>query len=84
MIKLPVMSNWAYGFNHRLGFYVVLIVTVVILLIIAILLFEIWMFVNTIQNHHISNDRRILWIAGMLILHPFIAIAYFLTDYKNN
>ena len=58
--------------------------TLVVLLVLAfILAFEIWMFVHAIQNDNISNDRKILWLIGMILLHPFVAIAYYFTDYKH-
>jgi hypothetical protein len=59
-------------------------VTAIALLIAAVILaFEIWMFVDAIQNKHISTDRKILWCVGMALLHPFVAIAYYFTDHKT-
>ena len=43
----------------------------------------IWMIVNAITNKHISDTARVLWVIGMLLIHPFVAIAYYFTDYKK-
>lgn len=58
----------------------VLIVIVVLLLIFA---FEVWMLISAILNKNISDTAKILWIIGMLLIHPFVAIAYYFTDYKK-
>ena len=55
-----------------------------ILIVLALVLaFEIWMFVDAIRNPNISNDRKLLWLVGMLLLHPFVAIIYFFTDHNH-
>lgn len=41
------------------------------------------MFVHTIRNGGIPRDRKLLWLVGMVLLHPFVAIAYNLTDYHK-
>lgn len=53
------------------------------LVILLVLVFEVWMFVHVIQNHAITTNVKVLWLLGMLILHPFVAIAYFFTDYQK-
>jgi hypothetical protein len=65
-------------------FGLVLPLALLILLIgLAVLAFEVWMFVNAIQNRKISDEARILWLIGMVLVHPFIAIAYYFTDYQK-
>ncbi len=59
------------------------IVILLLLLIIAILIFELVMFINVIGNNHISRSTKLLWILGMLLIHPFVAIAYYFTDHKK-
>ncbi len=56
---------------------------IVILVLAAVLVFEITMFISVIRNTHIPDNTRILWIIGMLLFHPFIAIAYYFTDYTK-
>ena len=56
---------------------------VVLLVLLAILAFEIAMFVHVIRNPHISGNAKALWIIGMLLLHPFVAIVYYFTDYQK-
>jgi hypothetical protein len=60
-------------------------VPLVILIIVglAILAFEITMFVSVILNRVISGSTKALWIIGMLLIHPFVAIGYYFTDYKK-
>lgn len=55
----------------------------VIILLALILLFEIWMLVHVVQNEGIPNNTKVLWVVGMFLIHPFVAIGYLLTDYKK-
>ena len=56
-----------------------------IILVIAILLFafETWMIVDVAINKAITDKAKAWWIIGMLIIHPFVAIAYFFTDHRK-
>jgi hypothetical protein len=56
---------------------------IVIIALFLILVFEIWMLISAIQNKLITQNAKILWVVGMFILHPFVAIAYYFTDYKK-
>ena len=47
---------------------------------IAILAFEVWMLIDVIRNTAISAERKVLWVIGMFLLHPFVAIVYYFTD----
>ncbi len=51
-------------------------------LLVLVLAFEIIMFVHVLKNKHISKNKRIYWVIGMLLLHPIVAIFYFFTDFK--
>jgi hypothetical protein len=53
------------------------------ILIVAILVFEIAMLVSAIGNKHIDGSTKTLWIVGMFLIHPFVAIAYYFTDYNK-
>ncbi|HEY5442053.1 MAG TPA: hypothetical protein VIJ68_00770 [Candidatus Saccharimonadales bacterium] len=57
---------------------------ILILVLAVILIFEIAMLVNAIQNAYITSNARALWIVGMLLIHPLVAIAYYFTDYKKS
>jgi hypothetical protein len=61
------------------------IATLLFLLLVALVvfIFEIVMFIDAILNKNISDEARILWVIGMLLIHPFVAIAYFFTDHKK-
>ena len=48
----------------------------------AILIFEIAMFIHALRNTGIDQQRRILWLVGMLLIHPIVAIVYYFTDYR--
>lgn len=54
-----------------------------LILLIAILTFEVAMFISVLRNKAIAENTRILWIIGMLLIHPFVAIVYYFTDYKQ-
>jgi len=57
---------------------------VVVLCLLLILAFEIWMIINVLMNRAITPNARVLWLIGMLLIHPFVAIVYYFTDYKKN
>jgi hypothetical protein len=58
------------------------VAVVVGILAIGILAFEIWMFIDVLRNPRLSAGRKLLWAIGMLLLHPFVAIAYYFTARK--
>lgn len=55
----------------------------IVLITSAIFIFEIVMFVSAVSNKLITTNRKVLWIVGMLLLSPFVAIGYYFTDYKK-
>jgi len=61
------------------------LLAVLVLLILGggILAFEIWMFVDAWKNKRISDDRRLIWLIAMILLHPIVALLYYFTDHKN-
>ncbi len=59
------------------------LVLLVGLLALLILIFEIVMFIDVVLNKNITNEARILWAVGMLLIHPFVAVAYYFTDHKK-
>jgi hypothetical protein len=72
-----MLSNFALlGLSPSLGFLVAIV-------LLAIFIFEIVMFVHVIRNKFITDNAKILWILGMLLIHPFVAIAYYFTDYNK-
>ena len=48
-----------------------------LLLVVLLFAFEFWMFVDVITNKKVPSQHKVLWVIGMLLLHPFVAIAYF-------
>lgn len=56
---------------------------VIILVGLLIAVFEVWMIVDAALNKKITDRAKTWWIIGMVILHPFVAIAYFFTDHKK-
>lgn len=44
---------------------------------IAVLVFEVFMFIDAIKNPRLSDTEKILWCAGMILIHPIIAIVYY-------
>ncbi len=59
------------------------LLVVLFLVVVALFVFEVKMFVSTVLNRNISDARKILWVVGMLLIHPFVAIGYYFTDYKK-
>jgi hypothetical protein len=56
---------------------------IIIVVAISISAFEIWMIVDAVINKEIPDKTKAWWIIGMLIIHPFVAIAYFFTDHRK-
>lgn len=51
--------------------------------VVGILVFEVLMFIDVIKNPRLSDNEKILWAAGMLFLHPVVAIAYYFVAYSK-
>lgn len=58
---------------YRLGFLFLLIP----LVLIAVLVFEVLMFLDVLKNRRLSDTEKVLWVLGMFLLHPVIAIVYY-------
>jgi hypothetical protein len=54
------------------------LVIVIPLFVLLLLAFEIWMIVDCIKNPKLSDSEKALWVIGMLLIHPFVALIYFL------
>jgi hypothetical protein len=50
---------------------------------VLVLAFEIAMFIDAVRNAQLTDAERLLWCAGMLVVHPFVAIAYYVLEYQN-
>ena len=50
-----------------------------ILTLVLVLAFEIWIFIDALRNPKLDNTTRLLWMIGMLLIHPIVAIVYFFT-----
>lgn len=64
----------------HLAFSALAILTIIVL---AILIFEIAMFVSVIKNDRITTEIKLLWVLGMILFHPFVAIVYYFTDHQK-
>jgi len=53
------------------------IITIFVLVLAAILWFEVAMFLDVLRNRKLSDNEKILWVLGMFLLHPIIAIVYY-------
>ncbi len=49
----------------------------IVFFVLSILAFEIWMFVDAIRNPHMELTEKTLWLVGMFLIHPFVAIVYY-------
>lgn len=56
---------------------------VVALVLVIIFAFEIWMLISAITNKKITDTARVLWVVGMVLIHPIVAIIYYFTDYQK-
>lgn len=55
-----------------------------LLLVLLVLAFEVWMIINAIQNRELSDTAKLLWLLGMVFIHPFVAIAYYFMVYRKS
>lgn len=77
VLQSHMLNNFAFlGLSPALS-------VIVIIVLALIFIFEVWMLISAITNKAISGTSKGLWILGMLLLHPFVAIAYYFTDYKK-
>lgn len=60
----------------------VAVVLVFLALALAVLAFEVWMFIDAYQNPRLTSNEKILWMVGMVLIHPFIAIIYYFAARK--
>lgn len=58
-------------------------IAAIIIIVIAVVVFEILMLISVIRNRNVSDEVRLLWILGMLLFDPIIAIVYYFTDHKK-
>lgn len=54
-----------------------------IVLIILLLWFEVAMFLDVLKNRKLSDNEKLLWVIGMFLLHPIIAIVYYFTAHSR-
>jgi hypothetical protein len=52
---------------------------IVLIIALPILAFEIYMFIDMLNNKDITDRDKIIWAIAMLLLHPFVAIYYYFT-----
>lgn len=72
--SLARFSSLNYS-HFAIGLTVLILIAAV--LVLLILVFEIWMLVDLIKNNNLTTETKLLWALGMLLLHPFVAIAYY-------
>jgi sterol desaturase/sphingolipid hydroxylase (fatty acid hydroxylase superfamily) len=56
---------------------------VVVVIGLAVLAFEIAMFIDAIKNPKLSQTSKLVWLVAMLLVHPFVAIAYYFIARRN-
>lgn len=45
--------------------------------------FKVWMIIDAGLNKELDDRTKTLWLLGMLLIHPFVAIAYFFAEYRR-
>ncbi|HSX27540.1 MAG TPA: hypothetical protein VLG25_02030 [Patescibacteria group bacterium] len=51
--------------------------------LLAIIAFEVYMFLDVLKNPGLSDNERIIWVLGMFLLHPVIAIVYYFVAHSR-
>ena len=45
--------------------------------VIGVLTFEVFMFLDVLKNKKLTETEKLIWVVGMFLLHPIIAIVYY-------
>jgi uncharacterized RDD family membrane protein YckC len=53
------------------------------LIIVAVLAFEVLMFLDALKNPKLNDTEKLIWVLGMLLLHPIIAIVYYFVAHSR-
>jgi hypothetical protein len=65
------------------GLMELLLIAIAVLLVVAVLWFEVAMFLDVLRNKKLSENEKILWVLGMFLLHPVIAIVYYFVAHSR-
>lgn len=49
-------------------------------IIVLVFAFEIWMLVECLNDKKLKTYEKVWWVVGMFLVHPFVAIAYFIVS----
>lgn len=52
--------------------------------LIGLLVFEVKMILHAVRNRTLNSAQKTAWLVGMLLIHPFVACAYYAFVYKDN
>lgn len=63
--------------------FAIAMISAIVVVAVTILYFEILMIIDAAKNPKLTTNQRILWVAGMLICHPIIAILYYFLGYSH-
>lgn len=55
----------------------------ILILSTLILILDVWMIISAATNNKLTTNQKLLWILGMLLLHPIIAIFYYFMVFKK-
>jgi len=69
--------------NPAIATWIAPVFVLVALVAVAVLAFEIFMFIHVVRSDKISATAKAWWVVGMFLIHPFVAIAYYFTDYRR-
>lgn len=58
-------------------------IVIFVLILVGILVFEVWMFVDAVRNPRLTDVQRLLWCIGMLLIHPIVALVYYVVEYNK-
>lgn len=64
-------SSWHVG-SDWLG--------IIVFILLLILAFEVWMLIDVITNEKVPTIHKVWWVIGMFLIHPIVAIVYFLVS----
>jgi|GEM_PF-2645176 len=69
--------------THHIISILFLVVLLAIVVGALILIFEVKMFIAALKNPYLNDTEKAIWCVAMLLIHPFVALAYyFLEDQK--
>jgi len=69
--------------THHVISALFLLILLAIVIGVLILIFEIKMFIAILKNPELTEIEKAIWCVAMLLIHPFVALAYYFIEHQK-